>query len=254
MSAHATMFCLESEVPASINEEDWSADYEISPMPTATFHHLLQQQGQPRSSTPSSPPSLCTGSTARSSRVDMYTHGAASSSSSSSQVSSSRPADQAIEIFLDRPACAYTAVLAWLRSGRLPRSYNLTSTLDLFAEKLQDGRLELRNATSLPASQLALSLHPLISSLQDLMEESKWLGLKDLSEECEDRINELASWLRHQSRAEYTECQRNQDLRPRSQHFKRERRPRQARFYGSNVPPYTSLPHATPEDQRQGWI
>lgn len=275
MSAHATLFCVESEVPASISsEEDWSADYEVSPMPTTTFNHLLQERNSQAYSTPSCPPSLSTGSTNASTDDEGEREGEAVASPSPVSPTSEhsrrsgtrrRPADQAIEIFLERDPEPFPAVLRWLRTGQLPRQYNLSSTLDLFAEKQADGSLELRQATTIPTAQLALSLHPLLASLQNLKEEAQWLGLKDLKEECEDRINELAAWLRHGSKysststsyaysstqeGDYSEAPPT--ARPTSHRFKNSRRPRQARFYGSAPP--LPLPEATPEEHRQNWI
>lgn len=262
LSSHATTFCVEGEVPTSISEEDWSGEYKISPMPGTTFNHLLQARSSLDQSESSVPPSLSAGSTTASSDGEEQEVGLRAQSGMehlSSLLPSEvevtghadiRPADQALEIFLDRDPSHYRAILTWLRCGRLPRQYDITSTLELFEEQDLAGASDMCCATYIPTPQVALLLHPLLSTLQDLRDEAQWIGLKDLCEACDDRISELAAWLRKRSRV--SGSSQSSDMPPPTARPFAKRRPKQARFYGSA--PSLPLPEATPEEHRHNWI
>lgn len=259
-SARATVFSVDG-LPQNIDEDDWSSDFVLSPQeqPSCIFTAFSgadKSSDGSRSSTPSltsSPTTMSIGLPqlehikALVPQMQVTTLGEREASSiysrSSYRRNKSLPADEKVEIFLERDPerefalfslsllilinllnfKAYTSICHYLRTSALPDSLSA----------LTDAALEGLDVSTLPNGLLTLIMSPVLASLNALRDEGNWLGLTLLEEECVRRLD-TASNLLNGARQPTTVL-----------------RPREARF-APVTPPRNLAP--TPVEERANWI
>lgn len=175
-SARATILGFD-EFPSEAADDDWTNDY----LGIISTRRALSTVG------PEEAPSLSTSSTSSDEPI-VADHLVDTPSALPTQPSAEHGM---VQLFLERDASRYEAILHFLREGVLPRTLDIGSTLS-FAD------IDL---TSVPASVLTLVLHPLIAQLQDLREEAAWLGLQVMEEDCLTRLSELNTLINGGKRA-----------------------------------------------------
>lgn len=217
-SARATILGFD-ELPTETGEDDWTADY----LP-ASIPHSLSCIISTRALTvgresvgPESAPGLsCSSST---SSEDDAPHLVAADYFVDTPARlpklPSTKLDEMVELFLERDPSRYEAIIHYLRTGHLPRSLDITSTLSFAnsrrtSDSSSYSQIEL---SDLPQHLTALLLHPIISQLQDLREEAAWLGLQGLEEECLSRLSQLNTMLNSGSSA-FTDSDQPRTARP----------------------------------------
>lgn len=169
-SARATILGFD-ELPSEAADDDWTNDY----LGIISTRRALSTVG------PEEAPSLSTSSTSSDEPI-VADHLVDTPSALPTQPSAEHGM---VQLFLERDASRYEAILHFLREGVLPRTLDIGSTLSFASH---DATLDL---SSVPPSVLTLVLHPLIAQLQDLREESAWLGLQVMEEDCLSRLSEL---------------------------------------------------------------
>ena len=105
---------------------------------------------------------------------------------------------RSIEIYLDRPSEPYELILYYLREGELPRRLRYSSSAAMFTVNDSDhdpNSALTKLVRSVPVGLrhciIPFLLHPIVSQLQDLLDEAAYLGMTELEDLCAKELAQL---------------------------------------------------------------